>query len=314
MVLAGDIGGTRSRLRLLDSKSQQILAEKIYPSADFSSLEQVVLQFKQDCEITELRAACFGLAGPVVGRQVQLTNLPWWVDADELAASCQIQTVEIINDFTAAAYGVDGLTPADFIELQAGEFNPAGNRLVIGAGTGLGTAPVIQIDGKFYPQASEGGSMDFAPVNPQQQQILEWLWQAWPHVHYERLLSGPGISALHAFYSKQDPADNQAWLSAERVSQLANEGDACAVAALQMFVQIYGAFIGSLSLFWPATAGIYIAGGIAAKLESWIRAPDFLTAMHAKSRMHHLLTSYPVYLITNPALGLNGASLRALSI
>lgn len=323
MILAGDIGGTKSWLRALDSENQAILADKIYPSADFSSLEAVIEQFKQDFGLVSFQAACLGVPGPVAGRQAKLTNLPWLVDADNLEQSCNILRVEILNDFTAAAYGIDSLNPAEIITLQAGEFNPAGNRIVVGAGTGLGVAPVFNaqnLTGKtdFIPQGSEGGHIDFAPTNPVQQKFLNHLWQKWDnaHVSYERVLCGDGLEEIYAFLLQEagnqtdnnQTSHNQVWLRAEEVTKAANGGDAIADAALKMFTQIYGAYIGNISVLWPAFAGVYIAGGIAAKILPWMQHQDLIAAIHAKGGMRHLVEKMPVYLVTNPALGLLGAS------
>lgn len=312
LILAGDIGGTKSWLQAIETDGlNRVVAERIYTSADFDSLQSIIQHFSQTYQLSHFKAACLGLPGPVSGRVAQLTNLPWQVDADLLATACQIEYVELINDFQAAAFGIDALDSDEIVTLHPGDFDARGNRLVVGAGTGLGVAPVVQCLDNFWPQPCEGGHMDFAPVDKMQQSLLEWLWQIWHHVSYERLLSGAGLEALYAFVADLSPHDHQAWLPAEEVSFLADQGDEKAVEALTMFVQIYGSYIGNITLLWPARAGIYIAGGIAGKIENWMRKDFFLQRLHDKGRMKKLVQSMPVYLVRDAGLGLKGAVVRA---
>jgi glucokinase len=312
LILAGDIGGTKCWLRALDStQPDQILADQVYVSRDFESLEDIIQHFSNTHQFSNYLTACFGLPGPVSGRSAQLTNLPWQVDAEQLQSVCHIERVELINDFQAAAFGIDALQQDQIITLHEGEFDGRGNRLVVGAGTGLGVAPVVRCMDGFWPQPCEGGHMDFAPTDEQQQVILKWLWQAWHHVSYERLLSGNGLQALHAFFAELSATDHQAWLAPAQIHQLAESGDSAAVQALTTFVQIYGGYIGNVALLWPARAGIYIAGGIASKIENWMRKDEFIQRLHDKGRMQNLAKSMPVYLVKDQSLGLKGAMLRA---
>ncbi|WFE68157.1 glucokinase [Thiomicrospira sp. R3] len=315
LVLAGDIGGTKALLQAIDlDNPRNVVAQAKFPSQSYDSLESIIHSFCSQYHFTRFEAACFGLPGPVSGRKVALTNLPWVVDADQLQHSGHIKNIELINDFQAAAFGIDALNTDQLVELHAGEFDGRGNRLVVGAGTGLGVAPVVRCLNGFWPQPCEGGHMDFAPQTPAHQTILVWFWQLWSHVSFERILSGAGLEALYAFHAGLPAKDNQAWLSAPQVHQLAEEGDDVAKKALDSFVEIYGGYIGNLALLWPARAGIYIAGGIGAKIEHWMRQPAFLTAMHSKGRMSKLVQSMPVYLVKDETLGLKGAAVRALRL
>lgn len=312
LLLAGDIGGTKSWLQAVDSEApNKILAEAKYPSQSFDSLESIIQQFTQTFRLSPFETACFGLPGPVSGRQADLTNLPWHINADQLQSLCAIEQVELINDFQAAAFGIDALTSDEYLVLHPGEFDGRGNRLVVGAGTGLGIAPIVRCMDGFWPQPCEGGHMDFAPANETQQALLTWFWQVWPHVSYERILSGAGLEALYAFFADLDARDHQAWLSAEQVHIAAEQGQNNAVRALDAFVEIYGSYIGNVALLWPSRAGIYIAGGIAGKIKSWMTKKAFLYNLHNKGRMQKLVMSMPIYLVTEPALGLKGAMLRA---
>jgi glucokinase len=256
-------------------------------------------------------AAVFGVPGPVSGRVANLTNLPWRVDADELANDGVLGQVALVNDFYAAARGVDTLQPDDCVSLQPGEPDPNGNRLVIGAGSGLGVAPVKNCDGRFFPQPSEGGHIDFAPVNDVQIKILTWLQQKWPHVSYERLLSGEGLETLYHFYSIQSHGHGRKRMRAADMVESAKTGDAIAQRTLETFTDIYGAYVGNAALIWEARAGIFLAGGIAPKIQEWMRSPRFLNAMHNKGRMRALVTQWPVQLVVNESVGLLGALAEA---
>lgn len=310
-ILAGDVGATKVLLQAFDSDTKTVLAEKRYLSADYSSLSALILAFQAEYAINTFQAACLGLPGPVKGRQAQLTNLPWHVDADELEKTCQIQTVEILNDFYAAALGVDDLSSNDLICLQTGEFDPDGNRLVIGAGTGLGVSPVKNCSGYFIPQASEGGHVDFAPVNQKQIDILAWLHKKWSHVSYERLLSGEGLETLYFFYSIQAHGHGKKSIVASQVHQAALEGEDIAIQTLDTFIEVYGAYIGNAALIWEAQAGIYIAGGIAPKIKDWMVKPEFIQAYLNKGRMRGIVERFPIYLVVNEQVGLIGALKQA---
>lgn len=315
LVLAGDIGGTKSWLAAFDTQqSNSIVAEKIYSSQQFDSLSAVVHEFCRDFQLNTFRSACFGLPGPVTGEQAQLTNLPWLVTSQEIIQQCDIAKVKLINDFQAAALGIDAISTEQLVCLQEGSFNPQGNRLVVGAGTGLGVAPVVNTPQGFVPQPCEGGHMDFAPVNELQQRLQKWLWQNWRHLSYERLLSGAGLQALYAFFSKLSLKEQESWPAPELVQQWAQEGQAEAIKSINAFVQIYAAYIGNIALLWPAYAGIYIAGGIAAKIEPWMRKEGFLTKLQDKGRMSDLVAGMPVYLVKDPALGLKGAMVCAATL
>ena len=314
-LIAGDVGGTKVLLRAFDSETNEVLAQKRYLSADYTSLSVLVNAFIEEFSITQVKAACFGLPGPVQGRRAHLTNLPWLVDADFLVEHCQIEHVEILNDFAAAAYGIDELVEEDLLCLQAGEYQSDGNRLVIGAGSGLGVAPVKNCAGVFVPQPSEGGHMDFAPLTENQIELAAWMHKKWTHVSYERILSGEGIETLYFFFNAKSHGHSRVKISsAEDVHRMALAGDEIAIKTLDMFVEVYGAFIGNMALIWAAKAGIYIAGGIAPKILQWMQKPEFLEAVKAKGRMRPWVESMPIYLITNEQLGLLGAVDRAKTL
>ena len=350
LYLAGDVGGTKVLLQLVKEQADQsfqLIGERRYLCKDFDSLEAILQRFFDDFNVSsEIEQACLGLPGPVNGRSAQLTNLPWYVDAEKIEQACSIKQVSLINDFYAAANGVDVLQPDDLITLHQSKtstasFRPDGNRLVIGAGTGLGVAPVFYDGARYIPQSSEGGHFEFAPISMTQQWLLQWLWAEWEHVSYERVLSGPGLETLYTFFKMTDCAttyetkDSQNLkksslsteensrlgviiaqtestaltrsYSAEQIYQAAQRGESSAVKALTEFVTIYGAYIGAAALIWNAPGGIYLAGGIASKMIDWMSKPYFLKAYLEKGRMAPLVEAMPVYLVTNESLGLKGA-------
>ncbi|MCA1797136.1 MAG: glucokinase [Geobacteraceae bacterium] len=318
LLLGGDIGGTTSRFHLKDSGDESRFPEVIsYPSGDFSSFYALLQHLFEQHNVAHVDGACFGLPGPIVDKQVELTNLPWSICVDEIKRQISITQVELINDFYAAALGVDLLTPADYVCVYEGQYDPKGNRLVIGAGTGLGVAPVYQIGGCFYPQSSEGGHMDFAPLNQEQEDLLDWLHSHSDHVSYENILSGSGLEALYRFcvQRKASPpspgSENMTRVSAAEVHRLALSGDRAAEEAVRLFVNIYGEFVGNAALIWPARAGIYLAGGIAPRIAKLITSPEFVSFFLNKGTMRPLVEKMPVYLVMNDMMGLKGAMLMA---
>ncbi len=312
LLLAADIGGTKSWLQVRNQASNRLVADALYASAEFPSLASLVSHFRAEHDLPALDGACLGLPGPVDGRVARLTNLPWEVCADQLQADCGTGPVQLVNDFQAAALGIDALEPHQQLLLHPGEPLASGHRLVVGAGTGLGVSPVMATPAGYVPVACEGGHMDFAPATLCEQALQAWLWPHWPHLSYERVLSGPGLQVLYLFFSGASGPDLAAAPAAAEVTAMADAGVPAAVEALETFVSIYGGFLGNLALLWPARGGIYIAGGIATKILPWLQAPAFLQALHGKGRMSDVVNKMPVILVTDPALGLKGAMQQAI--
>ena len=312
-LLAGDIGGTTSRFQWFDSVGDGCLSPLFcYPSGAYACFSDLLTTLFAESGFSRADVACFGLAGPGSASEVTLTNLPWRISVDELKQKLPLGEVTLINDFHAAALGIDSLNPEDLLCLYPGDYDPQGNRLVVGAGTGLGVEPVCQLQGHFYPQPSEGGHMAFAPQNDEQQRLLSWLRQTIDHVSYEHLLSGSGLKKIYLFHAQQERGGGpQAELSAAAVNRLADAGDKVAVAALRTFVNIYAQFIADAALLWQARAGIYIAGGIAAKIVPWMQGDDFVRSFLAEKPLREVVGKMPVYLVRDEFLGLKGALLMA---
>lgn len=324
-VIAGDIGGTKTLLQLAEVEGDRChaLFERSYASRDYSSFEDVVRAFIDDSAGLQDQPAvraCFGVAGPVRGTSVKVTNLPWDLQAETLAGLTGIESVRFINDFQAIGYSLPALGETDLVQLQAGDRDAAGPRAVIGAGTGLGEGIVVPIGASWLSLPSEGGHVEFAPVDELQIELLRFMMARHPRVTYERILSGNGLVALYEFLHTRAGAADASRLEsvlaahdpAAEISEAAlRDRDVVAREALDLFVSIYGAQAGNLALTALATGGVYVAGGIAPKILPSMQQGQFLSRFCAKGRMRDLLKSIPVYVITNQRAGLLGAALAA---
>ncbi len=324
MILAGDIGGTNTRLALVETVSGNltIVAEQTFPSREHTSLEATIAEFLflHSCKLTR---ATFGIAGPVRNGRCEATNLPWVVDSKAVAKRLHLKHVGLINDLEANAYGISALESKDFVILNKGARNARGNRAIISAGTGLGEAGMYW-DGSIHrPFASEGGHVDFAPRNHLEMELLEYSLKRYRRVSYERLLSGPGLAHVYQFLKDTKKAEEPPWLAeklrqggdpAPIISQQALEGRTLiCIQALEIFVSLYGAEAGNLALKLMATGGVYLGGGIAPKIISKLKEAEFINAFTAKGRMRPLLQDMPVRVIMNPKTALLGAARHAAS-
>lgn len=320
-LLSGDIGGTKTLLQLAAATDMdKPIHQKSYQSAEHSGLADIVGLFLAEAGITEIAAACFALAGPVSGRVVKLTNLPWVVDAEALAAQFSIKEVLLINDFEAAGYGVEALQPADLLELQAGQPQDKGVCLITGAGTGLGVAWMSWQQGAYKVHSSEGGHMDFAPADEMQTMLLRYLHERYDHVSYERIVSGPGLVTIFEFMRDTGLASPSAELilamekgdAAAALGDFSLRGDEeIARMTVEVFLAVYGAFVGNMALASLPRGGIFVAGGIAAKISALMQGSEFMQAYLSKGRYTELLASIPLKLVLNQHLGLMGANLVA---
>jgi glucokinase len=321
MILAGDIGGTKTVLALLDRQADGTLSclqEQTFASGEFRTFEEILDLFLIDSPA--VTSACFGIAGPVVNQRCQTTNLPWLLDSEQLKARLGTQRVKLLNDLEAMAIGMLHLQEQDFIELNPNAEPQSGNIAVIAAGTGLGEA-MLHWDGQHYhPIATEGGHCDFAPQNPQQDQLLAYLRRQYPdHVSWERILSGVGFSNIYDFLlaSRFAPAcpaipagpgpsggvDRNAL-----ISRLGIDGeDPLCRETVRLFAELYGAEAGNLALKAFATGGVFIGGGIGPKIRTVLESGEFIQAFVAKGRFQPLLSKLSVKLALNPRTPLLGA-------
>lgn len=321
-IIAGDIGGTKSWLAWVEvsGQVQDVHFEYIYASADFASAEALLRQFLADAQQrTKPDIACLALPGPVQhDAPIQLTNLSWTLEKASLQTLLDVPHLLFINDFQAAAAGVATLSDKDYVVLTTPEAPPPSRatRVITGAGTGLGLA-WMQADsaGHYHTFATEGGHIDFAPANAQQERLLNFMRKRFSHVSWERVLSGPGVAQVYQF-CLQDitgaiPAELVERGGAE-VNRAAQAGDPIASAAMQLFTDIYANWVGNLALLYQPRGGLYLAGGISARIQPWLQTHRFLEACFDKGRMATLVRQMPIYLITNTRLGLQGALATAL--
>lgn len=320
MFLAGDIGGTKTNLAVYDyGEGDQLVAKKLtsYPSKDHASLAEIVRQFLGNT-LCDIRYACFGVAGPVKNGVVEVTNLPWIVDAAALQVEMHLPHVSLLNDLEANAYGINTLLPQELLSLNPdADFHHTGNRALISAGTGLGEAGMIWDGLAHRPFASEGGHASFGPNDTLGDELLTFLRKDHGHVSWERVLSGSGMTNLYRFFRHRSGQAEPAWLTAELangdlgtvVSQVGLSGrDPVCVDTLDYFTRNYGAEASNLALKMLALGGVYIGGGIAPKILPKMQSPVFLDAFCTKGRLSPLLKSTPVYVILDDKTALQGAA------
>lgn len=318
MILAGDIGGTSTRLALFDAQGEQLkpVAEKKFPSKEFQGLEQVVDAFLST-QPRKVERACFGIAGPVQHGRVVTPNLPWVVDSAILAHELGLAAVSLLNDLEANAHGIAALKPADFVTLNPGTPDAQGNAAVISVGTGLGEAGLFWDGQTHRPFACEGGHSDFAPRNALEAEMLLYLQAKHGHVSFERFLSGRGQLSIYEFLrdtgkGKETPEIVEEMKHADPayvISKAAFSGrcNLCRQAQ-DIFVTIYGAEAGNLALKIMATGGVFIGGGIAPKIIAALKEPSFMEAFVSKGRMTPLLQAMPVRVIMQDTTALLGAA------
>jgi glucokinase len=322
MILAGDIGGTKTVLALFqpDGKTLVPVREETFPSRQHATFEEILTSFLERSPGTRPEAACFGVAGAVMDGRVTTTNLPWTLDEELLAQSIGCKKATLLNDLEAAAYGTLHLSLDEKHVLNPGTSRrKRGNIAVIAAGTGLGEA-ILFFDGKKYqPIASEGGHADFAPQSDIEIELHKYLREKFHgHVSYERVLSGPGFFNVYSFFRDTQHAPEPDWL-AERIKNgdpsaivsevgLAGQDENC-VATLDLFATIYGAEAGNLALKALAVGGVFVAGGIAPKLLPALTKNDaFLKGFFAKGRFTDLMHKLHVSIALNPRAPLIGAA------
>ncbi len=336
LLLAGDIGGTKTILRLIEETEEPLLRtvyEQRYRSGDFPDLVPIVQQFLTAANTPIPQKACFAIAGPIVHNTAKLTNLAWFLDAERLQQQLGITYVSLINDFTAVAYGILGLEAQDFYTLQTGKYDPDAPIGIIGAGTGLGQGFLIK-QGNFYQAfPSEGGHADFAPRTELEFQLLKYLLDkhSIQRVSVERVVSGLGIVSIYQFLRDRKIDDESPEIAeivrtweqeAGKQEKSVDPGAAIGNAALQgsdrlceqtmqLFIEAYGAEAGNLALKLLPYGGLYVAGGIAPKILSLIQQGDFLFNFTHKGRMRPLLEEIPVHVVINQQVGLIGAAIYA---
>lgn len=324
MLLAGDVGGTKTVLALIsrDRGVRQPVREITYPSDDYDSLESIISAFLQDIDIDLVTGATFGVAGPVIEDQAIITNLPWVVDAAAIRRAFDLDVVHLLNDLESIANSVPYLEQSDLFTLNEGVPETAGAIAVIAPGTGLGEA-FLTWDGRRYrAHPSEGGHASFAPNTPEQRELLAYLQARFDHVSYERVCSGSGIPNIYSFLRDSGRFDEPAWLRQELARAddptpiIAAAADAqraeIAIATMNLFVEILAGEASNMALKVLATGGVFLGGGIPPKILPRLKESTFMDTFDNKGRFSELMAGLPVYVILNPRAALFGAAHYAL--
>jgi len=327
MLLAGDIGGTKTNLAVFSPEDgpRAPLAEATFPSADYPSLEALVREFLSQVSLSVERAS-FGVAGPVVASRATITNLPWVMEETQLQETLNLSSVRLLNDLNAIAHAVPFLEPADRHTLNAGQQAPDGAMAIVAPGTGLGEAFLTWDGTRYRPHASEGGHADFAPTHPLEVELLRYLQGRFERVSYERVCSGRGLPNIYAYLKDSGYADEPAWLTEQlaaaddptpiivNTALDSQKGCELCVATLNAFVSILGAEAGNLALKVLASGGVYLGGGIPPRILPALEQQRFIEAFRRKGRMSDLLARVPVHVILNPKVALLGAACHGLEL
>lgn len=332
MILAGDVGGTKTNLGLFEREGDQegdrlrlVRTAKLH-SADFPGLSELLHAFLKE-EPVELEAASFGIPGPVIENRASTPNLAWTIDGDRVAADLRVPRLGLINDLVATAEGIPLLEPEEVAVLQEGLPEPEGNRALIAAGTGLGMSLLPRVGGRWVPVPSEGGHADYPPRTEEEIDLLRYLRERFGRVSAERVVSGPGLFHVYNFLRDvrklpESPRVREALARGEEPARVIGEAaisagsagaercELCA-RALDLFVEAYGALAGNLALLATATGGLYLGGGIAPKILPRLRNGPFLQAFRAKGRFVPYLEKVPVRVLLNDRTALLGAARHA---
>lgn len=319
MLLAGDVGGTKTLLGLFEPSTRRPIARatRSYETAAFSSLLEMLDVFLRDVPPPgRLQAAAFGVAGPVVHDQATLTNVGWHIGAPDIRSRLETPHVQLLNDLEAMARSIEVLLPDELLVLQDGVPEPEAAAAVIAAGTGLGQAYLHRRNGRLVPSPSEGGHGDFAARTDREMELVRMLRERYGRAEVEQVLSGSGLLNLHRLTHRGGECALVEDLSAPDVPAAiskAGMGGRCqgCAEALRMFVSAYGAEAGNLALRGLALGGVYVGGGIAPKILPAIEGGAFMQAFLDKAPMTDLLTRVGVKVILNSEAGLIGAATLA---
>ncbi|MFL6259451.1 MAG: glucokinase [Thermoanaerobaculia bacterium] len=331
MILAGDVGGTKTNLGLFEREGhglRLVRADKLH-SPDFPGLPAAIHAFLSAGPVGgppggHIEAACFGIPGPVIDNRASTTNLPWVVDGAQIASDIQVRTVALINDLVATAEGIPLLGAHELAILQEGSPEPEGNRVLIAAGTGLGMSMLPRVGDRWVPVASEGGHADYPPRTEDEIDLLRYLRERFGRVSAERVVSGMGLFHIYNFLRDvrrmpETPGLREALARGEEPAKIIGEAalapgrEGCELCsrALDLLVAAYGALAGNLALLGTATGGVYLGGGIAPKILPRLTGGLFLQAFTAKGRFVPYLEKLPVRVILNDRAALLGAARHA---
>ena len=317
IVLAGDVGGTQTRLALFEVDGTDLipLIEKNYSSSAFPTFDLIIKDFIA-IENFEAGSICIGIAGPVRNGICETTNLPWSIDIQKIARTASIDRAVLINDLVANAWGIQALSTGDFAVINPGQSSTGGNACIISAGTGLGQAGMFWDSIQYRPYASEGGHCGFSATTDQDFRLLKFLQHRYGHVSWERIVSGMGIVNIFEFLINDYGIATPNWFvehqqQGDPAAAISQHFSDCKVSAetIKLFTHFYAVETANLALKTMATGGVYIGGGIAPKLLEHLQTPFFYESFIAKGRMSNLLTDMPLKVILNDQTALYGSAL-----
>jgi len=305
LVLAGDMGGTKTRLALFTMKNGKLktVAYEMYRSSKFKNFETIVVNFIKALDVHP-DVACFGVAGPVIEGTAKITHLNWKISEKKLSKATKIKNVKLVNDFEAAAHGLEILSKRDFVKIKSGKIQKKGTKAMIGAGTGLGEALLVWTGIKNIVVPSEGGHSDFSAKTDFDWRLRQHIVKKHGFCDWDVLLSGKGLSTIYHFLSGRKAKPEEITSSKERLAKN----------AIELFTKYYGNEAGNLALKAKSTGGVYIVGGIANNILKSLKSKAFRDSFVNKDQMQHLLKEIPVFVIKNEKVGLLGAARLALMI
>jgi glucokinase len=320
MLLAGDVGGTKTLLGLFTRAPLRPVpvAVQSFPTLEYDNLVTMIHEFLQGqpAGAPPIEGACFGVAGPVIDDAAYMTNVQWAVDGKAVAIELGLSRVQLLNDLVSIAHSVAVLKPEELHVLQAGEPNLSGNAALLAAGTGMGQAFLFNDGRHLVPAPSEGGHADFAARTPREWELVEWLTARYGRAEVEMVVSGIGLTNLYHFTHGEEPCVALDTADPPDLPRIASErarDQSCphCVETMAIFVSAYGAEAGNLAARTVATRGLYIGGGIAPKNLPLLSSPEFVRAFKDKGPMSKLLQTIPIKVITNAQAGLLGAATYA---
>jgi glucokinase len=324
LVLAGDIGGTKTNLGLFSEGKERPEPKVIetFSSQNAPNLEHIIRQFLE-IHPKPVSHACFGVAGPVTNGKSKTTNLPWSISEDRIKKQFKFQHVKLVNDLTATVMSIPLLSEDEFYSLNQVPSIKKQNLALIAPGTGLGKALLIYQNDRYLPVSSEGGHADFAPNNEAEIMLWQYLHKHFGHVSIERVLSGSGLVNIYNWLKDSDRSNVSEWLGQKRkkmdpaktIAEAALVGkDRDCVKALNMFVSIFGAVTGNLALTGMTTGGVFLGGGIPPKILSKLEEDIFMEAFTNKGRFKDFLKAIPVKVVLNDKAALIGAAYCAMNV
>lgn len=323
MIIAGDIGGTKTNLALFTENEGEYAYSHLvtYPSKNYPNLQTIVLEFIESCkniyDSSEVHRACFAIAGPITGNVCRATNLPWIIDGSDLSHTLNIQNVYLINDLEANAWALEILSSDNLLQLYPGKGVSLGNRTVVSPGTGLGEAGLYWDGVRHFPFACEGGHCEFGPRNELQINLCRYLFAKFGHASYERVLSGPGLYNIYQFYKEIMGRSEPNWLAEELgqddpakviAKNALNQKSELCIDTLNLFVSILGSEVGNCALKFMAKGGIYLGGGIPPKILPKLKESIFFEGFVDKGRFRDLLETIPIHVILDDKASLKGAA------